>query len=122
MRAVHADCPEMPDLWLIAADVQDQAARKGAKSVNGLFVDRVRKLRRAIEERRGAQVSPVELERYAELQVQLYRLAVSKGWSPRDVARAYEQARTHGFERLNPMVVEKLDRLGDHWPGTEAQG
>lgn len=120
--AVNADCPGLPDVFLIAREVEDQAARKHVKNVNGLFVAKVQKLRKAIEEQRDRQVSPLELERYAELQVELYRLAVSQRWSPRDLASAYEQARKHGFERLNPMVVEKLDRLGDSWPGTEAQG
>lgn len=114
--------PDLPDLYLVAADVEDWAKRKRVRSVNGAFVDRVNKLRREIEQRRQATQSPAELERYAQLLVELFRMAVSKGWPPADIAKALRAARDHGFPRMNPLVITKLEELGDTWARSEAQG
>lgn len=114
----RAETPNGPDPYVIAAGVDEDARRIGIENPNGMFVSRYR---RALEEQRRGEESraaaePAELERYAEMHVQIYRLIALRNATPLDVARSLRGLVQAGFTRVNPRVIEKLQDLGNVWP------
>jgi len=58
-------------------------------------------------------------ERYAELQVELYRWVMETRPHPRLLARVLDQASREGYPALNRRTIEKLRALGARWPARE---
>jgi len=55
-------------------------------------------------------------ERYAELQIELYRWVMEARPHPRLLARVLDQASREGYPALNRRTIEKLRALGARWP------
>ncbi len=112
------------DVHAIAAMVTDWHARcgkshpRGVRNPNGLLVSWTRQAAATAAERRGraAAMSADDQERYAVLQVELFRAVAKRGLTPIELALVLESAAAHGYERLNPRTAERLRRMGCVWP------
>lgn len=111
--------PEL-DVRAVAGAVREYAARYPVANANGLLVhfltkqERTRRARLATRERADA----AELDRYAELWVELLRLASTQRLGPGELLRCVEAARREGFEKLNARVSDRLRQLAARggWP------
>jgi len=54
-------------------------------------------------------------ERYAELQVEVYRALAHGRFTPRELARVLTQASRESYPALNPRCIEMLRAMGDRW-------
>lgn len=111
--------PEL-DVRAVAGAVREYAARRPVANPNGLLVhwltrqERTRRARLATRERTDA----AELDRYAELWVELLRLASTRQLGPEQLLRCVEAARRQGFEKLNARITDRLRQLAARggWP------
>jgi hypothetical protein len=55
-------------------------------------------------------------ERYAELQIDLYRWVMETRPGPRLLARVLDQASREGYPALNRRTIERLRAMGVRWP------
>ena len=115
----QATYPDL-DVYATVGAVREYAARHPVANPNGLlvhFLSKQERSRLARVEAREAR-SEVELERYAELWVELLRLAATRGLGPAEILRCVEAARQNGFSKLNARVSERLRRLAERggWP------
>lgn len=111
--------PEL-DVHVVAGAVREYAARHPVANPNGLLVHwltRQERTRRARVEARAAG-DAAELDRYAELWVELLRLAATRGLGPGQLLQCVETARLNGFSKLNARVSERLRGLAARggWP------
>lgn len=111
--------PEL-DVRVVAGAVSEYASRTPVPNPNGLLVHWLKRLERTraarVEARTGREAA--ELDRYAELWVELLRLVATRGLGPAEILRCVEAARQNGFAKLNARVSERLRQLADRggWP------
>ena len=60
-------------------------------------------------------------EKYAELQVEIYRWVMETRPGPRLLARVLDQASREGYPALNRRTIEQLRALGARWPAPAHQ-
>lgn len=120
---VHSTAAQFPnvDVFALAAGVREYCEKVDVENPNGLLVVWVR---RADKSRRdgGIARAQVDRERYAELWVQLLEIAVVERTSPVELAELLRAAARNGFEAINPVLIERLEGIGNFWPaGMKAQ-
>jgi hypothetical protein len=71
--------------------------------------------READARRARAAARAQDRDRYAELQVEVYRAIAFRRFTPRELARVLLQATREGYPALNPRTIEMLRSMGDRW-------
>jgi len=106
------------DVRSLVSDVQDMARRGRVRNPEGLLVTWVVRQHTLLEQdgaRRRAQ-SARDQERYAILQVELFRLVAERGLGPSAIAGVLEAALGNGYPMLNRRAIARLQELGESWP------
>lgn len=104
------------DVAMALSNAKDMIKRKRVRNPNGLAVTLVRQAvakAKAVESR---GVSGGDSDLYAAMLVQLLQVVAESQLGPAAIARALAQARKAGYGKLNPVLVEKLEALGEYWP------
>lgn len=110
--------PEHRDAVAVAIEkTRDMVRRKRVRSPNGLLVTNVRQAVARAKTIQGRAFAGGDSELYASLLVQVLHEAVRSQLGPAAIARALQQARRSGYEKLNPVLIEKLEAMGEYWPG-----
>jgi hypothetical protein len=112
VERLQAQWPDV-DVHAHAAIVREWHDRGGVRNPSGLLVDQVMK---AVADM--AKSTTAEQERYAELNVRVYRELATRKLSPVQLAELLEGLAKGGCKRLNPRTPALLRRMGDTWPGT----
>ena len=109
--------PEYRDAVAMAlSNARDMVRRKRVRNPNGLAVSLVRQAVAKAQTLESRGVAGGDSELYAEMLVQLLQLVSECQLGPAAIARALAQARRSGYGKLNPVLVEKLEALGEYWP------
>lgn len=106
------------DVHAIAAGVREANARKPVLNPNGLLIHRLaeaEKARRSAEGIRDA-MSEAELQRYADMWIEIFRVTATRQLTPAQVLRCFRAVRAAGFTKMNRHIDARLAQLGDHWP------
>jgi hypothetical protein len=112
------------DVRLHLANVREMCERLPGQVENpsGLLVTWCTREAEAHQVRHAAAAR--DRERYAELQVEIYRALARGRFTPRELARVLTQASRESYPALNPRCIEMLRSMGDRWeaePATRPQ-
>jgi len=108
------------DVHLHLANVLEMVGRLPGQVDNpsGLFVTWCQREADAHQARRAAAAA--DRERYAELQVEVYRAIALGRFGPRELARVLTQATREGYPAINPRTIDLLRSMGDRWDAEPA--
>jgi hypothetical protein len=118
LQAQHG--PLGVDVHLHLANVREMCERLPGQVKNpaGLLVDWCQ--READARQAGRAARDRDRERYAELQVEVYRAVAAGRFTPRVLARVLTQASREGYPALNPRCIELLRSMEDRWDADPA--
>lgn len=111
--------PEHRDAVAAAiSKTRDMIRRKRVRNPNGLLVSSVRSAVATATTLQTRAFAGGDSELYASLLVQIFDEAIRSQLGPAAIARALQHARQSGYGKLNPVLIEKLEAMGEYWPGS----
>lgn len=111
------------DVRVYAAAVTEMHQRTPVRNPNGLLVHWLKgaanRVRPGIAS--ADAMTRAELERYAELWVELLKRTATMGLTPRQIATCLQHARENGYPKLNRCIEAQLCAQGLDWPEHDAR-